>query len=125
MKDEFVSTEHLLLSLTKIDSKAKSILKLNAIDDKEILQALQKVRGSARVTSPDPEGSYQALEKYGRDLTEAASAGQLDPVIGDAALREVVRADLLRAAPGADLCAARCRLLCGLPFALGLVDAGA
>jgi ATP-dependent Clp protease ATP-binding subunit ClpB len=92
MKDEFVSTEHLLLSLTKVDSKAKSLLKLNAITDKELLQALQKVRGSARVTDQSPEGKFQALERYGIDLVERARAGKLDPVIGrDQEIRRVIQ----------------------------------
>ena len=63
MKDEFVSTEHLLLALTKIDSKAKNILKLNALTDQEILQAMQAVRGSQRVTDQNPEAKFQALER--------------------------------------------------------------
>ena len=92
MKDEFVSTEHLLLALTKIDSKAKNLLKLNAITDKELLQALQKVRGSARVTDQSPEGKFQALERYGIDLVERARAGKLDPVIGrDQEIRRVIQ----------------------------------
>jgi ATP-dependent Clp protease ATP-binding subunit ClpB len=92
MKDEFVSTEHLLLSLAKIDSKAKNLLKLNAIGDKQILQALQAVRGSARVQDQNPEGKFQALEKYGIDLVDRASQGKLDPVIGrDQEIRRVIQ----------------------------------
>jgi ATP-dependent Clp protease ATP-binding subunit ClpB len=82
MKDDFVSTEHLLLALAKIDTKAKNVLRLNAVGDKEILQALQAVRGSARVTDQEPESKFQALERYGIDLVEKAKRGKLDPVIG-------------------------------------------
>ena len=92
MKDEFVSTEHLLLALTKVDSKAKNVLKLNAITDKELLQALQAVRGSTRVTDQNPEAKFQALERYGIDLVERARQGKLDPVIGrDQEIRRVIQ----------------------------------
>src|SRR3954471_20839359 len=82
MKDEFVSTEHLLLALAKVDSKAKNILKLNAITEKQLLEAMRNVRGSARVTDQAPEGKFQALQKYGIDLVERARRGKLDPMIG-------------------------------------------
>ncbi len=92
MKDEFVSTEHLLLALAKVDSKAKNILKLNAITEKDLLKVLQAVRGSARVTDQEPEGKFQALEKYGIDLVERARRGKLDPVIGrDQEIRRVMQ----------------------------------
>ena len=92
MKDEFVSTEHLLLALTKVDSKAKNLLKLNAIQEQEILKALQAIRGSARVTDQSPEGKFQALERYGIDLVERARQGKLDPVIGrDQEIRRVMQ----------------------------------
>ncbi|MGA2032583.1 MAG: ATP-dependent chaperone ClpB [Thermoguttaceae bacterium] len=92
MKDEFVSTEHLLLGLTKIDSKARSVLKLNAVTDKEVLQALQTIRGTARVTDQNPEAKFQALERYGIDLVERARQGKLDPVIGrDQEIRRVIQ----------------------------------
>jgi ATP-dependent Clp protease ATP-binding subunit ClpB len=92
MKDEFVSVEHLLLALTKVDSKARQVLKLNAIGDKEVLQALQAVRGSARVEDQNPEAKYQALQKYGIDLVERARQGKLDPVIGrDQEIRRVIQ----------------------------------
>ncbi|HWB12377.1 MAG TPA: ATP-dependent chaperone ClpB [Pirellulales bacterium] len=92
MKDEFVSVEHLLLALTKVDTKARGVLKLNAITDKEVLQALQAVRGSARVEDQNPEAKYQALEKYGIDLVERARQGKLDPVIGrDQEIRRVIQ----------------------------------
>jgi len=92
LKDEFVSTEHLLLALANIDSKAQRMLKLNAIDEKSILTAMQAVRGSARVTDQNPEGKFQALERYGIDLVERAQQGKLDPVIGrDNEIRRVVQ----------------------------------
>ena len=92
MKDEFVSTEHLLLALTKVDSKAKNILKLNALTDKELLQAMQAIRGSQRVTDQNPEAKFQALERYGIDLIERARQGKLDPVIGrDQEIRRVIQ----------------------------------
>jgi ATP-dependent Clp protease ATP-binding subunit ClpB len=92
MKDDFVSTEHLLLALTGTKSKAQEILQLNAIDKNKILGALQSVRGSARVTDQSPEGKFQALEKYGIDLVERARAGKLDPVIGrDQEIRRVIQ----------------------------------
>ncbi|MEX2172934.1 MAG: ATP-dependent chaperone ClpB [Pirellulaceae bacterium] len=92
MKDEFVSVEHLLLALTKNDSSARNLLELNGVRDKDILEALKSVRGSARVTDQNPEGQYQALEKYGIDLVERAAQGKLDPVIGrDNEIRRVVQ----------------------------------
>ncbi len=92
MKDDFVSVEHLLLALTKNDSQAKSLLELNGVRDKDILEALKSVRGSARVTGQSPEGQYQALEKYGIDLVQRAQAGKLDPVIGrDNEIRRVIQ----------------------------------
>ncbi len=92
MKDEFVSTEHLLLALVRTKSKAQDTLKLNALCEKEILAALQKVRGSARVTDQTPEDKFQALEKYGIDLVQRAEQGKLDPVIGrDQEIRRVIQ----------------------------------
>jgi ATP-dependent Clp protease ATP-binding subunit ClpB len=92
MKDEFVSTEHLLLSLAKVESKAKNILKLNAVTDQDILKVLQAVRGSTRVTDQSPEGKFQALERYGIDLVDRARQGKLDPVIGrDQEIRRVIQ----------------------------------
>ena len=92
MKDEFVSTDHLLLGLVKTPSKAKNVLKLAAVDEKQLLAGLQAVRGSSRVTDQNPEGKFQALEKYGIDLVQRASQGKLDPVIGrDAEIRRVIQ----------------------------------
>ncbi len=92
MKDQFVSVEHLLLALAKVKSKAQALLGALGITDKEVLQALQKVRGGQRVTDQTPEDKYQALERYGRDLVEMARQGKIDPVIGrDSEVRRVVQ----------------------------------
>ncbi|MBN2579583.1 MAG: ATP-dependent chaperone ClpB [Pirellulales bacterium] len=92
MKDEFISTEHLLLALAKVESKAKRVLQLNAIGEKEILEALMPIRGSGRVTDQNPEGKFQALQRYGIDLVERARQGKLDPVIGrDQEIRRVIQ----------------------------------
>ncbi|TWU44013.1 Chaperonin protein ClpB [Novipirellula aureliae] len=92
LKDEFVSTEHLLLGLARAESKAKNLLKLVGIDDGDVLKAMSEVRGSARVTDQNAEDTYQALEKYGIDLTQLAEQGKLDPVIGrDNEIRRVIQ----------------------------------
>ncbi|MFZ0011977.1 MAG: ATP-dependent chaperone ClpB [Halobacteriota archaeon] len=92
MKDEFVSTEHLLLALAKVDSKARNILKLNAVTENNLLRVLQAVRGSARVTDQTPEDKFQALQRYGIDLVDRARQGKLDPVIGrDQEIRRVMQ----------------------------------
>ncbi len=92
MQDEYISTEHLLLGLAKTDSAAKRLMDLNAIDEQGILNTLVKVRGNTKVTDQDPEGKYQALEKYAIDLVEQAKAGKLDPVIGrDDEIRRVIQ----------------------------------
>ena len=92
MQDEYVSTEHLLLGLVKTESAAKRILELNAVDQQSILDTLVQVRGNTKVTDPDPEGKYQALEKYAIDLVEKAKSGKLDPVIGrDDEIRRVIQ----------------------------------
>jgi ATP-dependent Clp protease ATP-binding subunit ClpB len=82
LKDEYVSTEHLLLALTQDKGAVGELLKASGVTRERVLAVFKDVRGSSRVTSQDPEGTYQSLEKYGRDLTEAARAGKLDPVIG-------------------------------------------
>ena len=92
MKDEFYSTEHLLLGICATDNKASSLLKLLGVTETEIMKALQTVRGSARVTDQNPEGKFQALEKYGIDLVAQASKSKLDPVIGrDTEIRRVIQ----------------------------------
>jgi len=93
LKDEYVSTEHLLLAIAADREDPTSRLLREAAADREaILKALAAVRGSARVTDPDPESKYQALAKFGRDLTEAARLGKIDPVIGrDEEIRRIVQ----------------------------------
>ncbi|MBI1903835.1 MAG: ATP-dependent chaperone ClpB [Planctomycetia bacterium] len=92
MSDEFVSTEHLLLAMTKSDCKARNVLRLAAVTDRDVLEAIKTVRGSARVTDQHPEGKFQALEKYGIDLVARAKQGKLDPVIGrDQEIRRVIQ----------------------------------
>jgi ATP-dependent Clp protease ATP-binding subunit ClpC len=82
-KDEFISTEHLLLAIVEEEKgEAAKILKGMGVDREKILRALQKLRGGHRVTDARAESKYRSLEKYGRDLTEMASQGKLDPVIG-------------------------------------------
>ncbi|WP_107659802.1 ATP-dependent chaperone ClpB [Nocardia suismassiliense] len=90
--DEYVSTEHVMVGLAAGDSDVTMLLKKYGASADALREAFTAVRGSARVTSPDPEGSYQALEKYSTNLTEAARAGKLDPVIGrDTEIRRVVQ----------------------------------
>jgi ATP-dependent Clp protease ATP-binding subunit ClpB len=90
--DEYVSTEHLLLAVAEVGGDARQLLDRHGATREAILNALQSVRGGQRVTSPNPEGTYAALEKYGRDLTTEARAGRLDPVIGrDDEIRRVIQ----------------------------------
>jgi len=92
MDDEYVSTEHLLVGLATGTSEVAKILTNHGASPEALREAFTKVRGSARVTSPDPEGSYQALEKYSTDLTARAREGKLDPVIGrDTEIRRVIQ----------------------------------
>jgi ATP-dependent Clp protease ATP-binding subunit ClpB len=99
MKDEYVSTEHLLLSLVDDAEKnvAGKLLRDNGVTSERILGVLAQIRGNQRVTDPNPEGKYAALEKYGRDLTEEARKNKLDPVIGrDEEIRRVIQVLLRR-----------------------------
>ncbi|WP_028479488.1 ATP-dependent chaperone ClpB [Nocardia sp. CNY236] len=90
--DEYVSTEHVMVGLAAGDSDVTMLLTKYGATADALRSAFTAVRGSTRVTSPDPEGSYQALEKYSTDLTEAARSGKLDPVIGrDTEIRRVVQ----------------------------------
>jgi ATP-dependent Clp protease ATP-binding subunit ClpB len=94
LKDEFTSTEHLLLATASESGRASSAEALNAlgVTRDTLFHALSAVRGSQRVTDQSPEGKYQALERYGRDLTEVARKGKLDPVIGrDEEIRRVIQ----------------------------------
>src|SRR4051794_23548277 len=91
--DEYISTEHVLLALTGAQGgEAAAALKRNGVNHKELLQAIESVRGPHRVTDQSPEEKYQALQKFGRDLTQAAEDGKLDPVIGrDDEIRRVIQ----------------------------------
>jgi ATP-dependent Clp protease ATP-binding subunit ClpB len=92
MSDEYVSTEHLLVGLAADGGQAAALLREAGAGPDDLLDAFEKVRGHARVTTQDPEGTYQALEKYGIDLTRSAREGKLDPVIGrDAEIRRVIQ----------------------------------
>jgi ATP-dependent Clp protease ATP-binding subunit ClpB len=92
LEDEYVSTEHLLVGLAADGGQAAALLREAGATADALTEAFVKVRGSARVTSEDPEGTYQALEKYGVDFTQSAREGKLDPVIGrDAEIRRVVQ----------------------------------
>ncbi|MCC7186851.1 MAG: ATP-dependent chaperone ClpB [Acidobacteria bacterium] len=94
LKDEYTSTEHLFVALVNEGgrSPASKLLAQHGITKDAVFQALTQIRGSQRVTDQNPEGKYQALEKYGRDLTEAARKGKLDPVIGrDEEIRRVIQ----------------------------------
>jgi ATP-dependent Clp protease ATP-binding subunit ClpB len=92
LTDEYVSIEHLLLALSDDTGTTGRILKEFGVTRDRLLRALQEVRGHQRVTSQNPEGTYQALERYGRDLTQFARQGKLDPVIGrDEEIRRVIQ----------------------------------
>ena len=94
MKDDYTSTEHLLMAMAqpKAPGKICDLLARHGIDYNAVMQALAGVRGSQRVTSQNPEAQYEALTKYGRDLTEEARKGKLDPVIGrDDEIRRVIQ----------------------------------
>jgi ATP-dependent Clp protease ATP-binding subunit ClpB len=93
LKDEYISTEHLLLGLTEVKGSALTdLLKSQGVTQDSVLKALKEVRGSNRVTSQNPEETYKALQKYGRNLNELALKGKLDPVIGrDHEIRRVLQ----------------------------------
>ena len=92
MGDEYVSVEHLMLALASIPGKAADVFSSAGITPDKILNALQSIRGNQRVTSPDPEGTFEALKKYSRDLTQMAMQDKLDPVIGrDDEIRRVIQ----------------------------------
>ncbi len=91
MKDDYVSTEHILLALTN-DKSLGDLLRRQGIDHDSVLKALMAIRGGQRITGQDPESTYQALDRYGRDLTAMARQGKLDPVIGrDEEIRRVIQ----------------------------------
>jgi len=92
LKDEFVSTEHLFLAMTEVDSPVRQLLNGFGVDRENIYKTMTEIRGSQRITDQNPEDKYQALAKYGRDLTELARRGKLDPVIGrDDEIRRVIQ----------------------------------
>ncbi len=93
LKDEYLSTEHLLLAIAdEKDGISARILKQNGVSKDALMKAMKEVRGSSRVTDQNPEGKYEALKKYGRDLTDLAARGRLDPVIGrDNEIRRVLQ----------------------------------
>jgi ATP-dependent Clp protease ATP-binding subunit ClpB len=92
MKDEYLSTEHMLMAMASTPGKAQDLLARHGVDYNAIMQALASVRGNQRITSDNPEAQYEALTKYGRDLTEEAAKGKLDPVIGrDEEIRRVIQ----------------------------------
>jgi len=93
LKDDFTSVEHFLLGLIKQgQSEAATLLTRNGVDEKSLLKAVGAIRGSQRVTDQDPEGKYQALEKYGTDLTAIARRGDIDPIIGrDEEIRRIMQ----------------------------------
>jgi ATP-dependent Clp protease ATP-binding subunit ClpB len=92
MRDEYVSTEHLLLAMASSGGKVRQLLQRHGVDYNGVMQALAGIRGNQRVTSDNPETQYEALSKYGRDLTEEARKGKLDPVIGrDEEIRRVIQ----------------------------------
>ena len=91
MGDEYVSTEHILLAMSRSTSKIGDMLRASDVSYEVILDALKEIRGSHRVTTDDPEATFNALEKFGRDLTQDARMGKLDPVIGrDDEIRRVI-----------------------------------
>jgi ATP-dependent Clp protease ATP-binding subunit ClpB len=93
LKDEYLSTEHILLAIVQEDAgEAGKIVREMGLNEKTILQVLKEIRGSQRITDQNPEGKYQALKRYGRDLNELARLGKLDPVIGrDDEIRRVLQ----------------------------------
>lgn len=92
MKDSYVSTEHLLLGLVRTDDTAGRLLKMNGVDEDDLMTALKAVRGGQSVQSQNPETTYQALQQYGKDLVDLARKGKIDPVIGrDNEIRRVIQ----------------------------------
>src|SRR5579872_5644963 len=92
LKDQYISVEHVLLAATDDNGPAGKLLREFGLTRDRLMTALREVRGSQRVTSQNPEATYEALERYGRDLTKLASTGKLDPVIGrDEEIRRVIQ----------------------------------
>ena len=92
LKDEYISTEHILISLAQSSGRVGQLLKQYGVTKDRIYQILVSIRGSQRITDQNPEDKYQALERFGKDITELARKGKLDPVIGrDDEIRRVVQ----------------------------------
>ena len=92
MKDTYVSTEHLLLALVRSEDAAGRLLKMNGVDEDDLMTALKAVRGGQSVQSQNPETTYQALQQYGKDLVDLARRGRIDPVVGrDTEIRRVIQ----------------------------------
>jgi len=92
LKDKYISTEHLLLALSEVKSTARDVLSALGVKNADLLAAMKEVRGNARVDTQNPEETYQALKRYGRDLVEAARKGKIDPVIGrDEEIRRIMQ----------------------------------
>src|SRR5579884_251124 len=92
LKDEYVSVEHILLAIADDNGPAGKLFKEFGLSRDRLMKALQDVRGNQRITNQNPEATYEALEKYGRDLTQLAAQGKLDPVIGrDEEIRRVIQ----------------------------------
>ena len=92
MKDQFLSTEHLLIGLIKVDTEAKKLLNLHGVGEHDIQEALKTIRGGQTINDQSPEEKYQTLEKYGINLVEQARQGKIDPVIGrDTEIRRVIQ----------------------------------
>lgn len=92
LTDEYVSIEHLLLAALAVGGTASELLKKYGVDTDKLLVAMREIRGTQRVTDPNPEEKYQALKRYGKDLTDLAAKGKLDPVIGrDEEIRRVIQ----------------------------------
>ncbi len=92
LTDEYVSIEHLLLAVLSVGGRASELLKKYGIDSDKLLVAMREIRGTQRVTDPNPEEKYQALKRYGKDLTDLAAKGKLDPVIGrDEEIRRIIQ----------------------------------
>ncbi len=92
LKDEYISVEHFLIALVSVGGACSELLKRYGATADKILTGMREIRGAQRVTDPNPEEKYQALQKYGRDLTELAKKGKLDPVIGrDDEIRRVIQ----------------------------------
>src|SRR5690606_4681663 len=92
LKDDYVSVEHFVLAGAKGDKDVQAVFDRHGLSHEKLMRALAEIRGSQRVTDPDPEGKFQALEKYTRDLTALARRGKIDPVIGrDEEIRRVMQ----------------------------------